>query len=157
MKRAVVLVLVLALALPFGHAVGAKKRKPKPYKCEVVSTGVPHPVFYGQSGEINSITAREFAATCAVPASQGVDAWVFEVPAAYKTLASMIKAIGEPGGAAGYDLDLYFFDDSCAVTFVSNNAGTDETGYMPAGTAWIVMHNYLGTPNTQGHIEISAP
>lgn len=156
MKKTIILLLVLALALPFGGAFAAKKKKPKPYKSETVSTGVAHPVFYGQSGEVNSLTAREFMATCATPSSQGLDAWVFEVPAAYSKMASIVKAIGEPGGAVGYDLDLYFFDDSCTVTFASNAEGTDELGYMPAGTAWIVMHNYLGDPNSQGHIEISA-
>jgi hypothetical protein len=156
MKKTMVLLLVLALAMPFGGALAAKKKKPKPFKSEIVSLGIAHPVFFGQTGAVNAITAREFVATCAIPASQGVDAWVFEVPAAYTGITASVKAIGEPGGAAGYDLDLYFFDDSCQATFASNSAGTDEFGYMPEGTAWIVMHNYLGDPNTQGHIEISA-
>ena len=156
MKKTFVLVLVLALALPSGHAIAAKKKKPKPYISETVSTGVPHNVAYGSTGSVNGVTAKEFTTTCATPASQGVDAWVFEVPAEYTKINSIVKAIGEPPGPLSYDLDLYFFDASCAVTFASNATSTDETGYMPAGTTWILMHNYLGDPNTMAHIEISA-
>jgi hypothetical protein len=54
----------------------------------------------------------------------------------------------------GYDLDMFFYDADCAITFASQAVGTDETGYMPAGTAWILVHNYQGDPNTSLHIEI---
>lgn len=157
MKKTIVLVLVLALALPFGNALAAKKKKPKPFISETVSTGIPHPVAFSSTGAVNGVTAKEFTTTCSTPISQGVDAWVFEVPANYTKIDALIKAIGEPPGPLSYDLDLYFYDASCALTFASNAAGTDETGYMPAGSAWILMHNYLGDPNTMGHIEISAP
>ena len=134
---------------------GKKKKAPKPYKSEAVTIAVAHPIFHGQTGEVNGITANEFEQNCAVPTTQGLDAHVFEVPAEYQKLQAGVKAIGAPGGAAGYDLDLVFYDANCAVTFTSLAEGTDETGFMPAGTAWILMYNYLGDPNTSAHIEIA--
>jgi hypothetical protein len=84
-----------------------------------------------------------------------LDAWVFEVPADYQKIQASAKAIGAGAGPVGYDLDMFFYDADCAVTFASQAAGTDENAYMPAGTSWIVLHNYQGDPNTMAHIELS--
>jgi hypothetical protein len=151
-KKAVILGVILALGLmvPAAHA----GKKPKPYKSANVQLLVAHPLEYGNTGSINSVTAKEFEAKCDVPTSNGLDGYVFAVPKQFQKVDSEIDAVGEPGGAAGYDLDIYLYDANCAPTLAFNSAGTDETGLLPKGTAWIFVHNYLGDPGTTFHIEI---
>jgi hypothetical protein len=156
MKRVVTLVLVFGLVLMVHPALGKKKPKVKPYKSEEVSVGLAHPVFFGQTGAVNTITAKEFENTCAVPSSNGVDAYVFEVPAPYQTITATVAAIGSGAQTpAGYDLDIYMYDKDCKVTTAANAEGTDENGIMPAGTAWLLVQNYLGEPQTSFHIELA--
>jgi len=152
-KKTLLIVLALFVAAA-PYAVAGKKKKPKPWKSEEVTIAVAHPVFYGNSGEVNNVTAQEFENTCAEPASQGLDAWVFEVPAPYQKLDAAVDAIGKSSGAAGYDLDMFFYDAECAILMASQAEGTDEAGYLPKGTTWVLVHNYLGDPNTSLHIEI---
>jgi extracellular elastinolytic metalloproteinase len=155
-KKLVVLGMVLLLAMTASQvAFAGKKKKPKPWKSEEVSLGIAHTALYGSSGEVNLVTAMEFEQACALPASQGLDAWVFEVPAEYQKITASAKAIGVAGGAVGYDLDMFFYDADCTVTLASQATGTDESGLLPAGTSWIVLHNYQGDPNTMAHIELS--
>ena len=157
-RKIAVLGLALLLALTSQAAFAGKKKKaPKPYKSEEVSLGVAHTFAYGTTGEVVSVTAQDFQQSCAVPTSQGVDAHVFEVPPEYQKIAAGVKAIGVAAGPVGYDLDMFFYDASCALTFASQAVGTDETGFMPAGTSWILLHNYQGDPNTMAHIEIAVP
>jgi len=156
MKKLLVFLLVLSLVGGAQSALaGKRKKKPKPYKSEQVTLAVPHPVAFSNTGSVNSITAKEFENTCALPSSNGLDAYVFEVPAAFKRFDARVEAIGEGGGPLGYDLDIYLYDASCQVTFPFNAAGTDETGLLPKGTAFILIHNYLGDPGLGAHIEIS--
>jgi hypothetical protein len=152
--------LFLALALLLGamvHPAVAGKRKPKvkPYKSEEVTIAVAHPLFYDATGSINSVTAKEFESSCATPSSNGLDAYVFEVPAAYQNITASVKAIGTAKTPAAYDLDVYMYDKDCAVKGVSNGEGTDETGVMPAGISWLLVDNYLGEPAVSLHIELA--
>jgi hypothetical protein len=137
--------LVAALSAP---AAAGKKKKVKPWKSETVTIVAGHPAFHGPSGgNLVSVTAQEFFQSCAVPTvSNGVDAYVFEVPKAYQKLMASATATGSSQNPAGYDLDLYFYDKACAATGVSNAAGTDELGIMPKGTAFILVHAYTGNP-----------
>jgi hypothetical protein len=148
------LVLVMA-ALVQPATAGKRKPKVKPYKSEEVTIAVPHPVFSDATGSVNSVTVKEFENSCAVPASNGVDAYVFEVPAEYQGITASVKAIGTAATPAGYDLDVYLYDKGCALKGKSNGEGTDEIGVMPAGIAWIVVGNYLGEPATSLHIELA--
>src|SRR4051812_4325275 len=119
---------------------------------------VAHPLEYGNTGSINSITAKEFEQSCALPSSNGLDGYVFQVPKQFAKVDAQIDAIG-PGagtGAAGYDLDIYLYNSDCQPTLAFNSTGTDETGLLPKGTPWVFVHNYLGDPNTTFHIEIKA-
>ena len=155
-RRTMILGLVLVLAAMVQPAsAGKKKPKAKPYKSEEVTVGVAHPVFYDATGSVNDVTAKEFESTCATPASNGLDAYVFEVPAAYQNITASVKAIGTATTPAGYDLDVFMYDKDCAVKAVSNGEGTDETGVMPAGISWILVQNYLGEPAVSLHIELT--
>lgn len=157
MKRAFTLGLVVLLAAMVHPAfAGKKKPKVKPYKSDEVTVAAAHPVLYGQTGSPKSLTATEFEQTCAIPASNGVDAYVFEVPKQYQGIQALVKAIGSPTATpAGYDLDIYMYDKDCQVKFAANAEGTDESGVMPAGISYLLVHNYLGEPNVSFHIELS--
>lgn len=144
MRKTLALLLTIAViaSLAGPAAAGKKKKKgPKPYKSEEVTIQLGHAVAYGNSGEILGITPQEFVNTCAIPTTNGVDAYVWEVPEDYRNIDALITAYGA-GGTAGYDLDIFLFDDACAVTMASQNTTTDETTVMTKGTAYIMVHNF---------------
>ena len=152
-KKIAVLMVVLPLLIG-SQAASAAKKGPKPFKSEEVTIAVPHPVVYGNTGSVNSITAKEFEGSCSTPSSNGLDAYVFEVPKDYQNVQAEISAIGSSSGPAGWDLDIYLYDANCVTTFALNAEGTDESGVIPKGTAWILIHNYLGDPGLSAHIEL---
>ena len=137
--------LVLAASLA-GTATAAKKKPkgPKPYKSEEVTIELGHTVRYQSSGEIVGVTPQEFLRTCAIPSSNGLDAYVWPVPDDYKNVDATITAIGA-GGSLGYDLDIFLFDESCGITMASQNTTVDETTIMLKGTAFILIYNF-GAP-----------
>ena len=71
-KRLIAGVLVATLLVPGSAALAGKKKKkgPKPWTSEELTIGLAHPVFYGNSGDVLSVTAQEFHQTCAIPATQ---------------------------------------------------------------------------------------
>ncbi len=143
MRKLTVFLLILCLAaIAASPASAAKKKKgPKPYTSEEVSIAAGHAAFYGTSGTLLSVTAQEFINTCAIPGSNGVDAYVFEVPADYQGIDSAISAFGS-GSTTGHDLDIYLADESCAITMAWNSTNVDETGIVPKGTAYILLHSF---------------
>ena len=149
-KKLLILGLVLSLAAALaGPATAAKKKKgPKPYSSETVTVEFGHPLFNGYSGSLVGVTPQEFLNTCAIPGSNGLDAYVFEVPADYQKIQSSIEAsgVGTTDGALPADIDIYLFDEACAFHGVFNNPGTDESGVLAAGTSFILLHNYTGGP-----------
>lgn len=156
-KKVVVMLAAAALvAAPVGTgALAAKKKKgPKPYVSPEITIRTGHPAAHSQSGTLLTVTAQEFIRTCSLPASNGVDAAVYEVPADYEGLTASIKALGA-GAAAPYDLDLYLYDDSCTEVAVYNPTNTDEVGILTPDTAFILVHNYQPGPVT-AHIELRA-
>ena len=158
LKKVVVTGLMLALALSIQPASAAKKKKakkPKPYKSEQVSVGVAHTIAYGATGSMNLVVAKELENTCTMPKTNGSDAWAFQVPAAFAKYTPSVDAIGASTTGL-YDLDLYFFDKNCKNIGASNAVGTDESGVMFKGTAWVVVHNFEGEPGVKAHIEIKA-
>jgi hypothetical protein len=153
MKKLLVLLLVLGLAVSIVGPAGAKKKKkkaPKPYVTEEVEIQLGHPMNNGNTGTLTSVTGQEFLNTCAIPASNGVDGWVFEVPAEYQKISTSAEATGTSvtDAAAPADLDMYFYDEGCAQVGQANAAGTDEFGAMSPGVAFIFLHNYAGGPTT---------
>ena len=146
-KKFLILGVVLALAAVAAPAT-AKKKGPKPYKSEVVTVQVGHPMNRGNSGTLTGVTPQEFMKTCAIPATNGLDAFVFEVPADYQKINADFgaTAVGTTDAAVAADVDAYFYDSSCVEVGMSNNTCTSESGIMPAGTSFVLLHNYTGGP-----------
>jgi hypothetical protein len=144
-RRSFVVVLVACLvAALMVMPVEAKKKKRKKRKPPVTfqaegSFALANPATLENQG----ITQNEFMASCAIPASQGVDGFVIELPAKVTKVASTVSAIG--GDTTGiYDLDMYFYNSSCAPMGAASSAGDDEIGAMPAGTKYVVVAAFWG-------------
>ena len=79
-KNILVAILLLGLLAALSAPASAGKKKLKPYKSETITIAAGHPAFYSTSGTLLTVTAQEFLQTCAIPSSNGLDAYVFEVP-----------------------------------------------------------------------------
>ena len=154
-KKVIAAILVLGLFVAFsGPAVAKKKKGPKPYTSEEATINVGHPFLVGYTGTLVGVTPQEFLNTCAIPQSNGFDAYVFEIPADYASLSSAsILAVGSYGAQVPYDLDLFLFDSNCASTGMFQATGTDESGVITSPTAFALVHNYTGDP-VSVHIEL---
>jgi hypothetical protein len=149
-RKMVVPIVVLALVASFGApaAVAGKKKKPKPYKSEEHALAVAHTMLISSTGERNNVTLREFENRCEIPATQGLDAVVYEVPKEYQSIQSNITT----GTTATQAYDLYFvmYDKDCQYKFVLGAAGSvtqaNAEGVMPAGIAWVGIANFAGEP-----------
>lgn len=144
-----VLVLVLVAGLMSPAAVAGKKKKPKPYKSEEHALAVAHTMLIASTGERNNVTLREFEARCAIPATQGFDAVVYEVPKEYQTIQSSVTVSST--ASLSYGLYLVMYDKDCQFklylspsTGIPNNADTE--GIMPAGIAYVGIANFAGEP-----------
>ena len=135
-----------ALAVVVAPSAASAGKKPKPYKSETVSIATGHPVFSSASGTVVSVTAQEFINTCSIPASNGLDAYVFEVPAEYQNIEAKLEATGTGAAAPAYDVDVYTYDSSCVQNSAQNSPGTDQSGYLFKGTAFVLVHNYEPGP-----------
>ncbi len=155
MRRLVVLVLCLALFAAPAAAKGKKKKGPKPWSSPEVSILVPHPVLYNTTGELLGVTMQEFLNSCAVPTTNGVDAYVFEVPPEYSGYEATVETVGNLGGVVPPDLDIWIFDDACELQVGYQSAGVDEAGPIFKDTAWIVVTNYTGHANQMLHIDLT--
>lgn len=146
MKKLIAVTVALAIMIVPATAVAGKKKKgPAPYT-ESASIAMGHPVFSSASGSVVSLTAQEFINTCSVPATNGADAYVFEVPAEYQKIEAQFEVKGTPGLPYAYDIDVYTYDSSCAQNSAQNSAGTDQLGYLFKGTAYLLVHNYEPGP-----------
>ena len=148
-KNLVIAILLLGLVAALGNPAAAKKKKkkgPKPYKSETVTIHAGHIVAHGPSGgNLVSVTAQEFFQNCAVPQSNGVDGWVFAVPAPYTKIPAAIEGKGTSAVPVPIDMDLYFYNKACEeVGFANAEAPGGETGVIPKGTAFVFLHPYTG-------------
>jgi len=145
MRKLIAVAAALAIVVAPSSAFAGKK-KPKPYTSEKVSIAMGHPVFNGASGSVAAVTAAEFLGRCAVPATNGLDAYVFEVPKQYQKLQAELEVTGVAGLPYAYDMDVYLFDSSCTLTSAQNSPGTDQSGFLLKGTAFVLVHNYEPGP-----------
>lgn len=134
---------------------------PKPYRSETVTVQVGrHPMAVntdsGNPGWLG-ITAREFTESvpCALPESNGLDAAVFKIPAAYRRIPSQITAVGKgtTDAAVPTDVDIYVFrlktagGNACGYYGrFTTPSSSPESGVVPTGTAFVMLHNVLGGP-----------
>jgi extracellular elastinolytic metalloproteinase len=156
MKKFIAAFLVLGMFVALAGPAEAKKKKgPKPYVSEEGTINVGHPVFYGNSGTVLAVTAQEFLNSCSIPQSNGLDAYVFEVPADWQKATGSIQAFGSEGTQVAYDLDMFLYDSSCTQLGVFNSTNADELGVLSKGTAFVLLYNYTGDP-VSVHYELKA-
>lgn len=97
------------------------------------------------------ITEFEFAwvnACASMPASQGLDGWVVELPEDFRNGIASMEVLGADATGA-YDLDVYFYDASCTwMRDVSLLGGADESGPIPPGATWAFVSLFAGANAT---------
>ena len=142
--------LVLGLLAGPSALAGKKKKKPKPPATRTVTLEesgtimAPAPTSIALFG----ITEGEFAQTCAMPASQGVDGWVVELPEDFRMGTGLIDVVGTDATGA-HDLDVYFYDSACGLMVdYSLTGGADESGAIAPGAAWAVVDLFIGANAT---------
>lgn len=144
MRRA--LVLVLALSLLTGAMLApaaAKKKKKKFVPVTFEASGAFALMNPGDYTNGTSITKNEFLATCAIPATQGVDGYVIELSEEISKVTAQVGVTGSDAGI-GHDLDMYFYNADCAQTGSASTETADEIGIFTAGTKWVVVTAFAG-------------
>ncbi|MGA8848141.1 MAG: M36 family metallopeptidase [Nocardioides sp.] len=88
------------------------------------------------------VVGTELSETCIFPpVSQDTDGHVTELPEDFGDGAHKMSL---EGGPTAVDLDVYFFNDECAVIGDIATAAVNEAGAIPTGTVYIVTNNYAG-------------
>jgi putative nucleotidyltransferase with HDIG domain len=89
------------------------------------------------------LTNRGPVGGCGPSASQGLDAWVFELPADGPGPGASVKATGS--GLLGlYNLAVTFLSEDCTVLGELDSPAADEAGVLPVGTRFVVVSDRLG-------------
>ena len=130
--------MVGAIAMP-AEAAKKKKKAPAPQTITFVEEGslrAPAPT----SLLLFGLTDAEFLIVneCAsMPATQGHDAWVVEIPEEYFDGRATVEVKGADATGA-YDLNLYFYDAGCALMELQLTEGADPAGSIPPGAKWAI-------------------
>lgn len=151
MKKSLVagLAALLVLGMIGAPAATAKKKKK-------VKKPVPQTITFEQEGTIRvpapssaalfGVTDGEFLAVheCGqMPATQGHDAYVVEIPAEYQTGSATLQVAGTDATGA-HDLDVYLYDASCSLMEPYITEGADPSGTILAGAKWAVVSLFAG-------------
>ena len=149
MRKTIVLVLALSLMVALvGRAAAGKKKKPAPPPPVTFEASgkvlVPDPL-HGNVGGPTSLTTREFDQTCAIPATQGLDAYVIELS---DEISKVPAAVSLNWSDQRANLQMEFFGADCWKTgevgqFDSEDGG-NEKGTFQAGTKYIIVTVALG-------------
>lgn len=140
MRRLLVLALITSLTTgAFAVPAVAGKKKPIRFSTEGAFQ-VGNPADYMLDA---GLVRNEFALTCAIPASQGTDGFVIELPAALQKIDSNASLEGQDA-TGGPDMDMYFYDEGCLSTGDVATTELSEYGIVPAGTKWIVVSAWMG-------------
>jgi hypothetical protein len=80
---------------------------------------------------------------CGPSASQGLDAWVFELPANGPGAGAPVKVTGSDLLGL-HNLAVRFVSQDCTLLGQLDTAAADEAGVLPAGTRYVVVSDRLG-------------
>ncbi len=94
------------------------------------------------------LTNRGPAGGCGPSASQGLDGWVFDLPADAPGAGAPVKATGRGGLLGLYNLAVTFIDEACTVVGELDTPAADEAGVLPAGTRYVFISDQLGIGTT---------
>jgi putative nucleotidyltransferase with HDIG domain len=93
------------------------------------------------------LTNRGPVGGCGPSGSQGLDAWVFELPADGPGAGAPVKATGSDLLGL-HNLSVTFLSEDCKVTGELDTPAADEAGVLPAGTRYVVVSDRLGIGTT---------
>ncbi len=99
------------------------------------------PDLLGQLGI--GLTNRGPVGGCGPSASQGLDAWVFALPADAPGAGSPVKVTGSDLLGL-HNLAVRFVAEDCTELGRLDTEAADETGVLPAGTRYVVVSDRLG-------------
>lgn len=147
-KRSLAIAVVLALAaVSTSASVAAGRSKSDRYRSKTVT--ISHGKWAPFIDELDltiTVTAAEFLANCAIPKdTNGFDAYVFKVPKDFRSRDASIWTKGSGAGLAGeayHDIDIYIYDSNCKQTANFATINQNEVGYLPVGSAFILLNNY---------------
>jgi putative nucleotidyltransferase with HDIG domain len=115
---------------------------PKPFTAQ---GQVLAPDLLGQIGI--GLTNRGPVGGCGPSGSQGLDAWVFELPADGPGAGAPVKVTGSDLLGL-HNLAVTFLSEDCKVTGELDTPAADEAGVLPAGTRFVVVSDRLGIGTT---------
>jgi hypothetical protein len=96
---------------------------------------------------LTGITENEFALTCSTDlVTQGADGYAWALPPELAVDGAIAKLTGVD--SLFHDLDISFWDSDCGFLDNSSTAAIDEEAPVPAGTAYVLAHNFLGADVT---------
>lgn len=153
MRKSLVVALAafLVLGMIGAPAATAKKKKKKKVKAPVTQT-----ITFEQEGTIRApaptslayfgVTDGEFlvAHNCAeMPATQGHDAYIVEIPAEYQTGSGTLAIEGSDTTGA-HDFDIYLYDAGCSLMEPYITEGANPSGPILPGAKWAVVSMFTG-------------
>ncbi len=89
------------------------------------------------------LTSAQMQADCAAPASQGVDALVFDLPPEARVAGAAVRLTGSDLLGL-HNLDADFYSEDCQLVGRLAGPAADETGSLSAGTRFVVVTDRLG-------------
>jgi len=93
------------------------------------------------------LTNRGPVGGCGPSGSQGLDAWVFELPADAPGPGAPVKATGSDLLGL-HNLAVTFVNQDCEVVGELDTPAADEAGVLPVGTRYVVVSDRLGIGTT---------
>ncbi|MEA2477784.1 MAG: extracellular elastinolytic metalloproteinase [Actinomycetota bacterium] len=138
---ALLVMMIFGATAVFGSLISSSAAAPtKPFSGSGTITG-SNP----GSAQTGGVTENDWQGECIFgqpfpPQSQGLDGLVFQLPESHDGETALAKG----SSPAPYDLDLAFYDKTCAYIDNTSTAAADETAPVPAATQYIVVDASLG-------------
>jgi hypothetical protein len=79
-----------------------------------------------------------------VPATQGLDGWVFPVPSEAMAVGATVSISGTSDAPIPYNLDAFFYTSECSAAGSLESGAPDESGTAPIDTAYVVVNQPVG-------------